>query len=109
MSENISVGDAGEVEYKVKVKHFKKKMNSWKPGKSIRNLKFNYKDYEFQMCIYPNGNTEDAKGFVSVFLQNNNNLKVCINCLCQSHGTSVPGATNLTMYLYLGEQRTRQG
>ena len=67
------------LENKVKVKHFKKKMNSWKPGKSIRNLKFDYKDCEFQMCIYPNGNTEDAKGFVSVFLQNNNNIKVCIN------------------------------
>ena len=57
--ERVSNG-VDEVEYRVKVKQFRDRMNKWKPGRAIMNLsKFYFMDCAFELSIYPNGDDDD--------------------------------------------------
>ena len=70
--ERISNG-ANEVEYRIKVKQFRERMNKWKTGRTITNLSpFYFMDSEFKLKICPNGETDESKGFVSLYLMNEN-------------------------------------
>lgn len=70
--ERVSNG-VDRVEYRIKVKQFRERMEKWKPGRKITNVsKFHYLDSEFELIIYPNGYDDGNKGFVSIFLKSNN-------------------------------------
>ena len=71
--ERISNRVDNVVEYRVKVTQFKDKMEKWKPGRKINSLSpFFFMDCKFSLGVYPNGSDDERKGFVSVFLRNEN-------------------------------------
>lgn len=71
-----------KVEYRIKVKQFRERMQKWKPGRMINNLSpFYFMDCKFNMQIYPNGRSEKESGYVSVFLYNGNEKDIYVTCL----------------------------
>jgi len=63
----------------VKILNFGKKMKTWANGREICSLPFLVSKSEFQLLIFPNGDDEDCKNCVSVFLLNINSWDVKVN------------------------------
>ena len=71
--ERIS-NDVDTVEYRIKIKQFRERMEKWKPGRKLTNLSpFYFMNSKFELQICPNGKNDDNKDFVSIFLMNENN------------------------------------
>ena len=68
------------IKYIVDIKNFKKKMKSLKPGCSIYSKEFHVQESRFLIDIYPNGNSHDEKGHVSVYLTNRSDGRVKARC-----------------------------
>lgn len=58
----------GQTSYKVRVKSFKHKMNTWKKGRFISLKRFKVDGISLQMTIYPNGMEEEY--YVSIYINN---------------------------------------
>ena len=69
-----------ETIYSVKIKKFHAKMQKWDPGKKVELNPFPYKDNLFSLLVYPNGDDEKNRGFVSVFLKNEGQEKLKVDC-----------------------------
>ena len=66
--------------YSVKIKKFHAKMQKWDPGKKVELNPFPYEDNLFSLLVYPNGDDEKNRGFVSVFLKNEGQEKLKVDC-----------------------------
>ena len=69
-----------ETIYSVKIKKFHAKMQKWDPGKKVELNPFPYKDNLFSLLVYPNGDDEKNRGFVSLFLKNEGKEKIKVDC-----------------------------
>ena len=63
------------MKYWIDIRDFDKKMN-WRCGKEIYSRQFKIGESVFRIKIYPNGNSSENKGHVSVYLQNESSWKV---------------------------------
>jgi len=63
------------IKYWVDIEDFRKKMN-WRPGRRIFSRPFKLGESVFSIDIFPNGNTPDLEGHVSVFLNNQSSWRV---------------------------------
>ena len=63
------------IKYWVDIEDFRKKMN-WRPGRRIFSRPFKLGESVFTIDIFPNGNTPDFEGHVSVFLNNQSSWRV---------------------------------
>ena len=63
------------MKYWIDIRDFDKKMN-WRCGKEIYSRQFKIGESVFRINIYPNGNSSENKGHVSVYLQNESSWKV---------------------------------
>ena len=74
------------VRYDVLINAFHKKIKTFKIGREIYSRIFRVGESKFQIEIYPNGNTKEHKGNVSVFLQNKSDWKLKLKAtLCVDH------------------------
>ena len=68
VKEKVCVSDI-DAEYRVIIQGFTDVMKTSNNSSEISNVKwFWFMNYKFKLLIYPNGNTEEDKGFVSIFL-----------------------------------------
>ena len=63
------------IKYWVDIEDFRKKMN-WRPGRRVFSRPFKVGESVFTIDIFPNGNTPDLEGHVSVFLNNQSSWRV---------------------------------
>ena len=70
----------GQTSYKVRVKSFIQKMDTWKNGKVIRLKSFSVDGVKLRMKVYPNGIDEECRGNVSMMIENLNDFKIRLNC-----------------------------
>ena len=63
------------IKYWIDIDKFSKKKN-WRSGKEIYSQNFKISESVFAISIYPNGETVDEKGYVSVFLRNKSDHRV---------------------------------
>lgn len=66
----------GETSYKVRVKSFKHKMNTWVNGRVIHLKSFHVDGVELKLEIYPNGEEESLKSHVAISIVNLSNLDI---------------------------------
>lgn len=66
----------GQTSYKVRVKSFRHKMNTWENGRVIRLKSFNIDGVDLKLEIYPNGEDESITSHVSVSVVNLSNLDI---------------------------------
>lgn len=69
----------GTTSYRVEIKSFANKMNKWNPGREVRCKYFWHDDIKLRLIVNPNGNDEESKGFVSVFLCNESDQDIWID------------------------------
>ena len=65
---------------KVVIKDFLEVMGNSEVGKKYQSGSFMVGDTEMQIGIFPNGDTEKHKGFVSVFLWNSSSTNLTAKC-----------------------------
>ena len=70
----------GQTSYKVRVKSFKHKMNTWANGRIINLKSFKVDGVTLRMLLYPNGDKVVTKDFVSIFIENFNPFKISFVC-----------------------------
>jgi len=68
----------GQTNYKVRVKSFKHKMNTWKSGRVIRLKSFKVDGIRLLMSVYPNGNSREVEDSVSIFIHNLSDYDISI-------------------------------
>ena len=66
--EDLTFDDDEVPTYTVQIRNFHHKMKNWSPTTSIRTKTFKVQDVDLCLDIYPNGNVDDVKGHVSVYL-----------------------------------------
>ena len=71
----IKQGD-NSIKYDILINTFHKKIKTFKIGREIYSRVFRIGESKFQIEIYPNGNTKEHKGNVSVFLANKSDWRV---------------------------------
>jgi len=84
----------GQTSYKVRVKSFKHKMNTWKKGRVISLKSFKVDGISLQMGIYPNGYEEED--YVSIYIDNLSEFDITIE-LDLSMGDEKVNDLNLTV------------
>ena len=62
-----------ETNYKVKIKSFDVKTKFWNPGRVVHLNTFQHDDVRLTPEIYPNGSTHRDNGYVSFYLENEEN------------------------------------
>ena len=62
------------------IKNFAEVMAGFKPGRFIRSEPFNVGDTPMAIKVYPNGEDDERKGNVGVFLMNLSNADVSVKC-----------------------------
>ena len=68
--------DGKETNYKVKIKSFDQKTRFWKPGRVVHLKSFQHDDVRLTPEIYPNGITKLDNGFVSFYLENEEDVDI---------------------------------
>ena len=71
----IKQGD-NSIKYDILINAFHKKIKTFKIGREIYSRVFRIGESKFQIEIYPNGNTKEHKGNVSVYLANKSDWRV---------------------------------
>ena len=61
----------GQTYYRVKIKAFKDKMMSWKPGRLVRLKEITVNGVPLRLQVYPNGDNKANSGYVSYYVENN--------------------------------------
>ena len=62
------------------IKNFAEVMAGFKPGRFIQSEPFNVGDTRMAIKVYPNGEDDERKGNVGVFLMNLSNADVSVKC-----------------------------
>jgi len=86
MLEHVTVFERAtetKVTAKLVIREFVRELTLCKPGKEFVTDPFMVGDTPMAITVYPNGETDEVKGHVSVFLMNSS--KVDVNVQCQMH------------------------
>ena len=73
--EELTFDGNGIHSYTVQVRNFHQKMKNWAAGERIDTKEFKVQDLDLSLRIYPNGQNDEHKGNVSVFLMNSSPSK----------------------------------
>ena len=71
--------NGNETSYRVEVRSFRHKMETWNPGRVIHLRSFYHDGIEFRLRVFPNGSEMDSEDYVSIFLHNLSNKDVLID------------------------------
>ena len=83
MLEHVTVFERAtetKVEAKLVIRGFVRELTLCEPGKGFLSDTFMVGDTPMALKVYPNGHTDEHKGHVSVFLKNNSNVDVTVQC-----------------------------
>ena len=69
-----------QVTGKLVIKNFVEVMAGFKPGRFIESEPFNVGDTPMAIRVYPNGEDDERKGNVAVFLKNFSNADISVRC-----------------------------
>ena len=72
----IKESDNNSLTYEILIHDFQKKIKSFKNGRDIHSKIFSIGESKFRIRIYPNGDSKQSKGSVSVYLHNLSDWKV---------------------------------
>ena len=70
----------GQTRYKVRVKSFKHKMNTWANGRIIYLKTLKVDGVTLRMQLYPNGIKVDSQNYVSIFIENLSPFQISFVC-----------------------------
>ena len=65
---------------KLVIKDFLDVMSAYQPGKSVESDPFMVGDTSMTIRVYPNGNIDENRGHVSIYLNNNSNRDINVKC-----------------------------
>jgi len=77
------------IKYIVDIKDFVTKTQTFPPGESIHSRTFHIQESSFQIIIYPNGDTSEDRGNVSVYLENRSEWGLKAQCKFSIKGHSI--------------------